>query len=146
MPLTTSLITATSYIDENLPNGKYNYYIITYYTNDCISDSSNHVEQTIALSIKEMNNEIAIYPNPTKNEFKVSGFGFKVSSIEIFDLMGRTVEAHQFPSFGGAGVVNNGRPETTINISHLPPGMYFIRITTENGVITRKITRKIIKK
>ena len=56
-----------------------------------------------------------------------------IENIEIFDLMGRCVGAYQFPSFGGAGEVN---------ISHLPTGMYFVKITTENGTIMKKIIKK----
>jgi len=32
--------------------------------------------------------------------------------------------------------------ETVVNISHLPSGIYFVRITTENGVVTRKIIKR----
>ena len=79
---------------------------------------------------------VQVYPNPTKGEFwvsgfEVSGFELQVTGIEIFDVMGRTVGANLRVC-----------PESNaINISHLPNGVYFLKITTENGVITKKIIK-----
>ncbi|MCL2510722.1 MAG: T9SS type A sorting domain-containing protein [Bacteroidales bacterium] len=39
----------------------------------------------------------------------------------------------RFPSFGGAGVV--------LDISHLPVGIYFIRIQTDEGAVVRKVVK-----
>jgi len=90
---------------------------------------------------------VQVYPNPTKGEFWVSGFEvssyeLQVTGIEIFDVMGKKLltsplsltppEGGSLPSFGGVG---GG------NISHLPSVIYFIKITTENGIITKKIIK-----
>ena len=97
-------------------------------------------------------NAVNIFPNPASGEIRVTIAGqarneLQVTRIEVFDLMGRLVTTpsfghpskggelvgDKFPSFGGAGVVN---------ISHLPTGIYFLRITTETGVITRKVVKQ----
>jgi len=122
--LMEELLTETSYLDENLPSGSYEYYIITHYTNDCISNPSNHVEETIELGIKEIDNGIAIYPNPTTGELIIESGKLKIENIEIFDLMGRS--AHP-PLRGGLG--------------GLSPGIYFIRITTEKNVFIKKTVK-----
>ena len=64
-----------------------------------------------------------------------------IINIEIFDLLGRVVIAPlnppgggRLPSFGGFG--------GGFDISHLPSGMYFVRIATENGVVTRKVVKR----
>jgi hypothetical protein len=36
----------------------------------------------------------------------------------------------------------NDASEIAINISSFPPGMYFIRIQTENGTVTKKVIKK----
>jgi hypothetical protein len=93
---------------------------------------------------------VKIYPNPTKGELTVETDNYpSVQNVEIFDVMGRKVQGltfnvqssdflnfkpEKFLSFGGAGVV--------INISNLPSGIYFVRITTENS---KMITKKIMK-
>ena len=62
---------------------------------------------------------IYIYPNPTRGEFRVSSFGFNTETIEIFDVMGRKVSSFEF---------RVSSSETTIDVSHLPSGVYFIKI------------------
>ena len=93
------------------------------------------------------------------------------SEIEIFDIMGRTVGAtlavapngtHQseignrkseianrqseieiFDVFGRAcNVLRVTCNENEINISHLPTGVYFLRITTKTGIVTKKIIKE----
>ena len=65
----------------------------------------------------------------------------QVTSYEIFDVFGRKAplsppERGKFPSFGG---VRGG--EITIDVSHLPSGMYFIRMQTDRGIIVKKIIK-----
>jgi hypothetical protein len=90
--------------------------------------------------------EIVVYPNPTNGELRITNYELGITNIEIFDMLGHPVGAnlrvcppHVRPP--------HVRPETqtsdiVINISHLPTGMYFIRIETENGKI---VTRKVVK-
>jgi hypothetical protein len=115
------------------------------------------------VGIVETNNypSLRVFPNPTRGKLVVST-EYRVESIEIFDVMGRKVQSlmfnvqssdpefnselnfksEKFPSFGGAGVV--------INISHLPAGIYFIRIQISSpsgglggaGIITKKIIKQ----
>ncbi|MCL2511351.1 MAG: T9SS type A sorting domain-containing protein [Bacteroidales bacterium] len=103
------------------------------------------VIQAPDVSVGELhNNSIKISPNPTSGEIQVTIAGqarneLQVTSIEVYDVMGRMVtplnppEGGRLPSFGGVG---GG------NLSPLPSGVYFIRIQTENGVITRKVVKK----
>ena len=88
--------------------------------------------------------EITVYPNPTMGEFKVSSLGFNVTGIEIFDVMGKHVQSLRF-NVQDSGL--NFKPETlncetVIDISQFPSGVYFIRIQTENGMITRKVVKQ----
>jgi len=90
---------------------------------------------------------LQLYPNPTNGEFRVSSSEFKIENIEIFDVMGRKVQGFEFrvPSSETLNLkpeTRNPKPETTINVSHLPTGIYFIRIQTENDVITQKIVKQ----
>jgi len=87
---------------------------------------------------------ISIYPNPTTGELNIiqgiAGllnliqYRNDVRNIEIFDVYGRALQfstSHKSPM----------SPETTINISHLPTGIYFIKITTEAETTTKKIIK-----
>jgi hypothetical protein len=89
-------------------------------------------------------NQLTIYPNPTNGEFRVSSFGFNVTEIEIFDMFGKKVQSLMFNVQGSETL--NFKPETlnfetVIDISHLPSGIYFIRIETENETVTRKVIK-----
>jgi hypothetical protein len=77
--------------------------------------------------------EVQVYPNPTRGEIVVST-EYRVESIEVFDVMGRLchVETWRAASL---------QSEIVLNISHLQNGIFFVRITTEDGVITRKIVK-----
>ena len=64
-----------------------------------------------------------------------------VQNIEIFDVMGRivAVETHGRTSLHET---LNVKPETTFDLSSVPTGIYFIRVTTDNGTVTRKIVKQ----
>jgi len=74
---------------------------------------------------------VRIYPNPTTGELRVESGELRVDSIEIFDLFGKTCNVSR--------VTCN---ENEMDISFLPAGIYFLRITTENGVIVRKVVKE----
>ena len=74
---------------------------------------------------------ITIYPNPTTGELKImNNEQLTMNNVEIFDVYGRKIFNFQLSTFN------------SIDISDLPVGLYFARIRTENGVITRKIIKK----
>ena len=87
--------------------------------------------------------ELQVYPNPTRGEIQVTSYELQVTSVEVFDVFGRNVGI-KFPSFGGAGVVKSPSFGGVRggDISHLPTGIYFLRIQTEIGMITRKIIKR----
>ena len=72
---------------------------------------------------------ITVFPNPTTGELRISGFGFRVTEVEVFDIYGRKVL----------------EPPLTVlhsyDITVLQPGVYFVKITTEKGVVTKKIIK-----
>jgi len=73
---------------------------------------------------------IQIYPNPTGGALRVTSYALQVTSVEIFDVFGRICNV--------SCVTCN---ENEMDISFLPAGVYFIRITTENGMVTRKVIK-----
>jgi hypothetical protein len=88
-------------------------------------------ESEVGIGNVEYDDVVKIFPNPTNGEFKVQSSKFEVLRIEIFDVMGREVQSSE---------TLNTKHET-LNISYLPAGIYFVRIQTDKGVITRKVVK-----
>ena len=71
------------------------------------------------------NGQLTVYPNPTNYELRIKNYetGFGASQlkegdvIEIYNVVGQKVGAYPC-----------GRLETTINVQHLPNGMYYIKV------------------
>jgi hypothetical protein len=82
-------------------------------------------------------NSISIYPNPTQNELRIDGGDLQINHVEICDLAGRVVGA-------GLAPAQSGQPQGSplqIDISHLPAGIYLIKIHTDKGIVTRKAVK-----
>jgi len=95
-------------------------------------------EEKTNTTIVNPNNQITVYPNPTNGMINVQCLMINVQNIEIFDVFGRIVGAKN-PLQKLEGCPKGG---VVFNISHLPPGIYFTRITTDNGTVTRKIVKQ----
>jgi len=93
------------------------------------------VDLTSVNIIENSLSSIKIYPNPTIGELIVGIAGQArndVRSIEVFDISGRSVLSH----------TSNLTPQTSINISHLPAGTYFVKIMTEQEEVVRKVVKQ----
>ena len=94
---------------------------------------------------------ITVFPNPTSGVLHVETQLLRqaqqplasLQDVEIFDMMGRHVQSLRFNVSGSNPEPEtlNVKHETVIDISHLPSGIYFIRIQTENGTVTQKIIK-----
>jgi hypothetical protein len=136
--ITETLIINNSFLDENLLNGNYEYYVIAYYSNGCISDTSNHVTESVELGVKEVNDleGVRAYPNPTTGELTIeTDMRYEIMRCEICDMYGRSVSCDQISNLKTKNLIS-------INISHLHTGIYFVKISTEQGVVMRKIVKR----
>ena len=75
----------------------------------------------------EMSTEMSIYPNPTTGMLNIAS-NDEIDSIEIFNSIGTTVVS--------SNVAGNS---SAIDMSNLPNGMYFVRVSTSNGTETVKV-------
>ncbi len=70
---------------------------------------------------------MSIFPNPTSGMLNVTS-NEEINSIEIFNSIGNTVVC--------SNVAGNS---SAIDMSNLPNGMYFVRVSTANGIETVKV-------
>jgi hypothetical protein len=140
--ITNQLLTTSTYLDENLPAGEYEYFVRTFYMEGCVSDSSNRVIETVEVGVKEVGNleSIRVYPNPASTELRIEVAGHArndgelgINGVEVFDVYGRKLSSHHLIASSSNHL---------INISHLQAGIYFVKVTTEKGVAMRKVVKQ----
>ena len=78
-------------------------------------------------------NSITLYPNPANDVVNVECTMNNVQclGIEVFDVFGKLINT-----------VNVTENTTRINVSSLTNGMYFVRVTTNEGAVTKSFVKK----
>jgi hypothetical protein len=71
------------------------------------------------------------YPNPTQDSWTVKTKNIKMSSIQVFDILGKSVMSLQPDT-----------TEATIDASGLKSGLYFAKINTANGSSSLKLVKQ----
>ena len=127
----------TSYTDVNPPTGILHYAIemIPQYVcnpsakNTPYSSSfSNTVDNSDYVGISETlaDNEFQILPNPVVNTVQIKSRR-NIERIEIIDITGRILYTTRI---------------TEINCSNFSKGLYFVRVTFENGIFQKKFIKR----
>ncbi|TDP60892.1 DUF7619 domain-containing protein [Flavobacterium dankookense] len=73
---------------------------------------------------------ITIYPNPTNGVITINSLT-TLQSVALFDVQGRLMETHLLDEM-----------TTTINITNKAKGIYFLKITSDNGTKVEKIIKE----
>ena len=76
--------------------------------------------------LSETQNEIGVYPNPSKGNFTIVGEG--INSVSVISVEGKLLKT----------IVVNGNE---CHINGLPNGIFVLKIDTDNGVIVNKIVK-----
>jgi hypothetical protein len=74
---------------------------------------------------------LSAYPNPTQNNWTVKTKNIKMSSIQVFDMLGKSVMS-----------LKPDTTEATIDASGLKSGLYFAKISTANGTSSLKLVKQ----
>ena len=122
----------TSYVDEGLESGHYDYtirviyggeYDVTYYAMSC----GDEAEADVTIGVPE-NDEVinSIYPNPTSGDLYINATAMK--HVTVFNAMGQMVLDQEVS--GDSMVLNMGQLES---------GVYMVKVTTETGSNVKRI-------
>ncbi len=81
--------------------------------------------------------QITIYPNPLTSTAKLSGQFATAATVNIciYNITGICLKSWEFANH------QSGKQEFTLNLSDLPPGIYFLRLQVGNEVKTKKIIK-----
>jgi hypothetical protein len=91
---------------------------------------------------------LKVYPNPTHGELTIDNGELTINNVEIFDIYGRKYEIPRFARNDGENsppCMEGWQPKAdgvVLNISHLPAGIYFLKIDTEKGSSMQKVIKQ----
>lgn len=87
----------------------------------------------LSLDENSFTSDIKIFPNPVSDILKIdTNQANHIENIRIFSTLGQQV--FNLSSFN--------LDSATIDLAHLAPGMYFLKISTQSGIFTRKLIKK----
>ena len=89
--------------------------------------------QTTDVGIENwLSNSVSLYPNPAKEyvDIRING-DVNVTMMEVYDVYGKLLNT--------VNVLDN---PTRVNVSGLADGMYFVRVTTEQGAVTKSFLKR----
>ena len=102
----------------------------------CTSDTATFTFDVNQISVDEdfMNGSLSIYPNPTRGLFNVEFATEQAKDVEItiVNMLGQVVSTDV--------VEVNGVYNNQFDLSNESAGVYFITFTTDEGVLTERIT------
>ncbi|MFT4698571.1 MAG: photosystem II stability/assembly factor-like uncharacterized protein [Flavobacteriaceae bacterium] len=127
--------------NNNLPNVIINELDINNVTNMLYAGSygrgiwsSPLIDDLIGVEDFLSQDQVSISPNPTSNEISIVVQQQVEADIRIFDILGKLMVYQSDISLGS----NNH----TIDVSNFSNGVYFVRINSDAGTITKKIIKK----
>ena len=81
--------------------------------------------------ISELISSVNVYPNPAKDQLFVEA-ETEVQEVNVYDIYGRQHDSMTTSNQGNA----------TVNVSELSNGVYFVKIRTNNEIITKQFIKK----
>ena len=131
---------ATSYTDNsaNQDGTWYSYKLCAYYGDlDCTSAPANYkydenqffIRVYYSLDgVEELETgSVNIFPNPTTSRFTIEGKG--LNHVTVYNAMGQMV--YEMDCQGES---------VDVNMGHVGAGVYMVRVSTDNGDVTKRIT------
>jgi hypothetical protein len=73
-------------------------------------------------------NSVILYPNPCLKEFTMESL-FGVTKIEFINVSGQLIQSNLMPN----------ATKYKLDVTDLPPGLYFLKIYTERGMVIKKM-------
>ena len=100
-----------------------------------LSTTAIIINKNLATGINDepnMDESIQVYPNPSVGVFKLLHPSVSAGQVEAFDPLGKKVHQVSF----------NSNQASEINLSQLANGLYVLRISTDKGIVSKKIEIK----
>ena len=122
-------------LEALVPDADYEVFVVAHCTNALTSEPSNTVTfHTEICSIQDyLEHNLILYPNPATDMVSVSttDANIRITGVEVYNVYGQLLNA----------MVPEENP-MCINVCGLADGMYFVRVTTGSGVVTKSFVKK----
>lgn len=93
----------------------------------CDSVVTLHLTITVGIDDYDLIGNIVLYPNPATQYVDVRVDGdMDVKGIEVYDMYGKLVRVSEM---------------TRINVTDFADGIYFVKVTTDKGVVTKRFVK-----
>ena len=114
--------------------GTYYYQVTAVYDNGCESEPAASAVNpaldyviVMVTGVDDLNGKVALYPNPTNGLVKIEAQGMR--HITVVSVLGQVVYDTELSA-----------DEYELNMAQWNAGVYVVRIATENGVSTQRVT------
>jgi len=115
-------------------DNEYEYCVVAQYEGCATEGVCVKLKISLPSGISETETDFChIFPNPTNGELRITNYELRIDNIEIYDVFSRKLQPHHL-------IISSSHH--LINISHLAPGIYFVKIATEQGVTTKKVIKQ----
>lgn len=127
-----ALVEETEFVDSDVvPYETYTYHVEAVYSDGCTS-ACDPIEVTVDQGtgvVENSNVQVKVFPNPAEGFVNVTAEGLQ--NITLIDMMGRIVKEQ-----------SASQSATVVDLSNLPTGLYFLRVTTDKGVALQRLEVK----
>jgi hypothetical protein len=129
-----SVITTTPGVQLTVEDSVlYEGYVVTHCTNGLWSNPSDTITfqgDHSGIDEYELNN-VVVYPNPTSGVVQIKNEEWRMENVEVYDAYGKLLNTMS---------VNDHT--VTLDLSGYAKGTYFVRVTTERGVVTKRVVKQ----
>lgn len=129
--------TTNSYVIENaIENTSYIIRVQAICHEDYFSEWSDSIVVITNGLPEYLKNSVLVYPNPARDylNIQITNEDIHVTGMEVYDVYGKLITV--------VGANNYSTQQTRINVSGLADGMYFVRVTTEQGILTKPFVKR----
>ena len=113
------------------PGTNYLVYVVANCADGQSDPSTTVTFATLADGIADYELATSLYPNPNNGQFTIYNEQFTINNVNVYDVYGKLLKT-----------VEVNANSVMVDANELSAGMYFVRISTEKGVVTKSFVKK----
>jgi len=96
-----------------------------------IDDVVFSLRPDVGIPEHNLNQLLHLYPNPTNGKCTIRSEEYAIVNVEVYDVFGKRLESLQVNDY-----------QIDISLSVRAAGVYFVRVTTKQGTITKRVVKR----